>query len=817
MRQVTAALNPNVRNRSLALALLSASALAGPAMAADAAAGKPGSTQLEEVVVTANRGAGEALQNVPMAITAVNVQQLDRAGQGSFSDLAKLTPSLSVTEGAPGFQKFDMRGLSTGGYRTSDTSDRSLVAVYLDDTPISVQGQTPDLKVYDLDRVEILRGPQGTLYGASSMAGTIRFVTAKPNLNSQFGTLEATGSTTEHGSGSYSLRGTANVPLIQGVLAARGAVYQAEDGGYIDNIGLRNKSDANVARTTQARLALRWTPTEKLTVDASATLEQSRAYGLNQALSGLGTYTVSTNSPEGTRDRMQLYSVNVDYDVGFADLISTTSYTSRRIGFNASPEPQIAYFFQDYTGLPVSPNSYPLFKAPPSYSQDIARLIPAEHYEIKNRIHDWMEEVRLVSKDGGPVRWTAGVFYEHQTRHLRQDIPVPGFDTLSYENYFYGPFNTPNGLYNSKTVDAAFNENDIFSGLQDQTEHQLAVYADATWHATPKLDLTAGIRYFDFAEKYYLFEAGVYGVVNHVPLTLNAKQKSSGVNPRVNVSYHLNDDVMVYAEAAKGFRYGGANQPVPLGTTGIAGQCTRDLGAYGYSAAPLTFGPDHLWNYSVGEKAKLAGGRMTLNADVYYVDWQDVQTRLQLNCSYFFTDNKGSITSKGVEVESTIRLTDELTFAGSASYNDATANGNIPTVGAFDGDRSPYFPKWIASAALFYDRPVGPGTLHLQGSYSYRGSEQTTFDPYATTIAGGVLTRTGPSSTFAIIPASRDLSAAASFAVGRYEIGVFGTNLTDGVKVTNIGRATYYKLYQAGDRITVARPRTIGVRLKMNF
>ena len=806
--------------QKLTLALVSGASLAvlghGAASAAEAAAAK-GGTELTEVVVTANRSGAESLQKVAMAISAVNVDQIDKAGQGNLSDLSKFTPSLSITEGAPGFNKFDMRGLSTGAYRTSDTSDRSLVAVYLDDTPISLQGQTPDLKVYDLDRVEILRGPQGTLYGAGSMAGTVRFVTAKPSMTSFFGTAEAGTSTTEHGSGSYNFRVMANMPIIADQLAVRLTAYQGEDGGFIDNIGVRNKQDANLNQTTQARASVRWTPNEKLTVDASATYEQSHAHGLNSGLSGLPAYTTSSNSPEGTRDSFQLYTVGFDYDLGFADLVSTSAYTWRRIGFNASPEPQIGYFFQDYTGLTPSPTNYPLFKAPASYNQQITNSIPAEMYTINNKVHDFMQEIRLVSKNDGPVKWTAGIFYEKQQRHLFQDIPTPGFDKLSYENYFYGPFSTPDHLYNSQTVDAAFHPDDIFSGLQNQSEHQFAVFTDDTWHVTPKLDLTVGIRYFDFSEKYFLFEGGVYGVINHVPLTLNASQKASGTNPRVNVAYHVDDDFMVYAEAAKGFRYGGANQPVPLGTSGIAGQCTQNLASYGYTQAPLTFGPDHLWNYSVGEKARLAGGRLTVNADAYFIDWQDVQTRLLLNCSYFFTANKGAIQSKGIELESSFKLTDEITLNGSAAYNNSQANGNIPTVGAFDGDKTPYFPDWTASASIFYDRPLSTGTLHLQASYQYRGEEQTTFDPSATTIVGGVLTKTGPSAGFAVIPASNNVSASLAYDIGRYEFGVFGNNLTDGVKVTDIGRATYYKIYQAGDRVTYARPRTIGVRVKATF
>ena len=812
----------------LFLLLMSASSAAllahGGAKAAEAApANDDKTTQLQEVVVTANRSGAQSLQSVAMAISAVDIKQFDRTGSTSITDLTKFTPSLVITEDAPGFNKFDMRGLTTGAYRTSDTSDRSLVAVYLDDTPISVQGQTPDLKVYDLERVEVLRGPQGTLYGAGSMSGTIRFITAKPNPNSTFGTLEVSGSGTEHGSGNYNVKGMINIPIIADSLAVRATVYQGEDSGYINNIGLRNKRDANLDRTTQARIAVRWTPTTKLTIDASATYEKSHAYGLNQAVSGLAPYTTSTNGPEGTQDDFQMYSVTGTYDLGFANLVSSSSYTSRRIGFQASYDAQIGYFFENdgYTSNGPSPNAYPLYNPPTAYSQTVADEIPAQLYLISNKIHDFMQEVRLVSKDDGPVKWTVGAYYEHQRRNLYQDDPTPGFDTLSYENAF-GPYNTPNGLYNSKTVDGAFEANDVFSGVQNESEHQLALFTDDTWHVTKKLDITAGVRYFNFSESYYLFESGVYGVINHVPLIQHASLNSSGFNPRFNASYKFDKDFMVYAEAAKGFRYGGTNQPVPVGASGIALQCAQNLASYGYSSAPLTFGPDHLWSYTVGEKAKLFDGRMTLNADAYYVDWKDVQTRLLLNCTYFFTDNKGSITSRGLELESVFRLTHELTVSVSAAYNDSRANGNIPTVGAFDGQLSPYSPRYIAGVSLFYDRPVGDGQLHLQASYQFRGDEHTTFNPQATDISSGVLTATGPNELYAVIPSSVNVGLSAAYDIGRYEFGVFGTNLTNGVKITDIMPGTYYSLpygtpYQDGNRVTYARPRTIGARVKVKF
>jgi outer membrane receptor protein involved in Fe transport len=780
-----------------------------------------GTTQLQEVVVTANRSGAQSVQNVAIPISVVDPTQVDRSGLGNLSDLTKFAPSLTIIQGAPGFNQISMLGLTSMPYRTSDTSDRSLVAVYLDDTPISVQGQTPDLRVYDLERVEILRGPQGTLYGDSSMAGTIRYITAKPSSTSTFGTIEMTGADTEHGAPSYSIRGMFNTPIIEDKLGLRATFYDGQDGGYINNIGLRDKKDANLNNSIQGRAALRWTPDNTLTVDFSATFEQSHAFGLNDAESGLPKYEMDTNSAEGTRDSFQLYQLNIDKDLGFADLISSTSYTWRRIGYNQSDDYTIGYYFANYYSAYGVTNA--LYNAPGSFNLATNDKIPAEHYEIDNKIHDIQQEFRLVSKDGGPIKWSVGGFYEGQVRDLYQDIPVAGFDTSSYAAAFYDLEN-PGKTYNSQTVDGAFNPNDIFSGLQNENDEQIAIFTDDTWHATKKLDLTAGVRYFDYHESYYLYEGGVYGAINHTPLTTNAKEDASGFNPRFNASYHVDRDLMVYAEASKGFRYGGANQPTPTATPAeasgpIPNRCLYDLNQYGLSTAPLTFGPDHLWDYTVGEKAKLAGGRMTFNADAYYIDWSDVQTRLLLNCSYFFTESAGSIHSKGLEAETTFKVTRALTLSGSVGYNDSHAAGNIPTVGAFAGDQSPFSPNWIASAYAFYDKPVADGMMHLQASYQFRSEQNTTFDPFQTSYNAttGVLSKTGPSQGFAIIPPSHDVDASAAYDFGRYEVGIYGTNLINGVRVTNIGRPTYFANYVAGNIDTIARPLTVGLRLKAKF
>jgi outer membrane receptor protein involved in Fe transport len=800
-----------------AVSLSALAATGAIAQTAAPAAPAAGTTQLQEIVVTANRSGAESVQKVAIPMSVVSPTQVDRSGLGNLSDLTNFSPTLSITQGAPGFNQITMLGLTAMPYRTSDTSDRSLVAVYLDDTPISVQGQTPDLRVYDLERVEILQGPQGTLYGDSSMAGTVRFITAKPSSTSSFGTLEATSADTEHGSGSYSIRGMFNTPIIADKLAFRGTFYDGQDGGYINDVGDYNKKDANLNNSVQGRGALRWTPDNTTTVDFAATFEQSHAHGLNDIFSGLPKYEISTNASQGTKDSMQLYQLNIDKDLGFADLISSTAYTWRRLGYYASTEATIGYYFANYYGLKNA-----LYPAPASFNQQVDDIIPAEHYDITNKIQDTMEELRLVSKNDGPVKWTVGGFYEKQKRQLFQDIPVAGFDTSSYAAAFY-ELGTGQP-YNSQTVDGAFHPNDIFSGLQHQTSTQVAFFTDETWHVTPELDLTAGVRYFDYNENYSLYEGGVYGAINHVPLTESATEKANGFNPRFNLSYKFDKDVMVYAEAAKGFRYGGANQPVPTATPAeasgpIPNKCLYDLGLYGYSSAPLTFGPDSLWDYTVGEKSTLDGGRMTFNADAYYINWTSVQTRLLLNCSYFFTESAGTIHSSGLDAETTFKLTHSLTISGSVGYNNSQAAENIPTVGAFKGDQSPYSPNWIASVYLYYDKAVADGMMHLQASYQYRSEENTTFDPYSTSYNATTnsLSKTGANDTFAIIPPSHNVNASAAYDFGRYEVGIYGTNLINGLRITNIAKATYYGNYEAGNLDTVARPLTIGARVKVKF
>jgi len=752
------------------LAILSATAVSPAAMAEDAKA--DGGTKaasdgkaLDVIVVTANRRGASKLQSTPMAITAISAQQLNKLNLTSLSDYANQAPSVYVQEQGPGVNNIVIRGLSTRGLVVSEVEDRSLVSVYVDDMPVTMKSGNPDLKILDLVDVEVLRGPQGTLYGAGSMAGTIRQTTVKPNLQAGQGYVEATGSQTSgSGAGNGSLRGMLNVPLIDGKLALRLNAYNGSDARYINNLGTGNKH-ANSYKVEQGRAALRFQPTDKLTIDASLIYARSHG-GLNDAYTGLGDYTYTSLATEASKDNMRLYNLAFNYDFGFANLISSSSYVNRQ-----------TYYLQDQGILESNwlfGDAYPVQK---------------DEYTIRNSVNDFVEEVRLVSKDKGDFNWTTGAFFERGTRHFWQDEPYGNFDAL-YSDY-YGT------TYHSKTDDFAFNDNDIFSGRQKTVDRQLALFAEGNYSFLEKFKATAGLRYFDWKQAYDLFFSGYYGNVGGQPTTTHSSAAAHGINPRFVLDYHATKDVMFYAEAAKGFRYGGNNQPIPQPL------CTASLQNIGLTSAPATFGPDSLWSYTVAEKGTFLNGRLNFNVTGFKVDWNQTQTATVLDCSYYFTQNIGRVESKGIEFETRFKLTPRLTMGVNASYTDSQTAEAVPSLHIAAGQRAPYAPRYIANASLDYTRPWASGTFNLSGSWAYKSYSTNMFDQ--------------SSDLFRRIPASDNLSLAASYYWDRYEISLYGNNLTNGTKIVDYDRYPTSPDASLGDRVYLARPRTIGIRLKASY
>lgn len=737
-----------------------------------AASGAPGASgQIETITVTATRQGREDIQKVPMAVTALNTTQLSTLNLTSLSDFTRLAPSLSMEQEGPGFNAITIRGLATRQIDTSETEDRSLVSVYLDDTPYSVKSGTPDLKVVDLDSVEVLRGPQGTLYGAGAMAGTIRLITKKPNLEDYSGYVELTASDTDdYGGFNHSERFALNVPIVKDILAMRVSGYHDDNSGYIKSLVFGGTT--NSSHTNQARIALRLTPTDKLTIDASFTFDSLHG-GLDFGEEDLGPYKNVYLVQSLSNDDFKVYSVTGTYDLDFAQLTSTTSYTHLNNYYLDDQSYQYYDFFFGNTGT-----------------------IGAGSFISSNIFRDWVEEIRLTG-ESGPFKWTGGIFYENGTRKTREDNPYTNLDTL------WGQVvGIPN--YSSIVNDFSYEPNDGYWGLIETVNKQIAVYGQLTYSATDQLDLTAGLRYFDWSERYHIYSAGfegtspdaVTGAPFGVPLIINANASAKGVTPRFAAEYHLNEDVNIFAEVAKGFRYGGVNQPVPVL------YCGANLAQNGLKEAPPSFGPDKLWSYTLGEKSTLFDKRLTLNVTGFYIDWYNTQTATYLDCSYYYTQNVGEVTSKGVEVEAAGKITPYLTAQLNASFNDAEAAVDIPTLHAPTGTTAPIAPKYIGSMGATYALPVGENTLEFTGNFSFKSSWFNTFDHTSPHIRE--------------VGWTSELDTAITYLMGNYEVGVFANNLLDRVNVEHNMYAPRFST-QPGDDLAYARPRTVGVRLRAGF
>jgi iron complex outermembrane recepter protein len=729
------------------------------------------SDQLQEILVTASRQGAQNIQDIPMAISAITPQSLETFGLSGMSDYSRMVPSLNLQELGPGINKIDIRGLTTSGIDYTDVQDRPLVTVYLDDTPISLQAQNPDLKVFDLERVEVLRGPQGTLYGAGAMSGTIRLITKKPDLNQVSASSGVDLSNTSgYGGFNYSVRQMVNLPIIDGVLGVRAIVYRGDDTGFIKNIDQDDTGHPDV--TNQARVALRFKPNDTFTLDGSFTYEDLHA-GVYDGFSGLAGYQFTSLEPELTQDSLKIFNLTAEQDFSWAVLTSATSFLDRNnADFGANEYGVNAFLFGGQ--LPLDP------------ALDV----------VSNNTKDFIEEVRLSSNDSGRLRWTGGVFYEHFRRNYYQNQPAQGFDERWGNEIGFPTY--------SSLDDGAFQPNDDFSGIQNSGEHQTAVFGQVTYNILPKLDLTAGLRYFDWHQDFVLYFGGVFGASPAassptspgVPLTESGTNNASGFNPRYAISYHFTDDEMVFAEAAKGFRYGGVNQPVPQSI------CEPYLQEIGLTSAPLTFGADKLWSYSLGEKSSLLDHRLTVNLTGFFIYWTDVQTTRDLACSYYFIENKGTIESRGIELETQARLTQALSLSFNGSYNNATTDGTIENLNAPDGAQTPYAPKWITNTTATYDLPVGSDTLSFATNFSYRSGAATTFNP--------------TDYEYRTLPDVRDLDMAITYKKPRLQIGIFGTNLTNGLKIIN-NAGTVPGSLQPGDTVYYARPRTIGLRMAAQF
>jgi outer membrane receptor protein involved in Fe transport len=631
----------------------------------------PGSG-LEEIVVTATRRS-ERLQDVPISVMAFSQEKLDAQGLKNIDDLSRLSPGVN----------FQRNGMSSAGNYNDEGSDinirgvdstagTSTTGIYIDDSPIQTRhigfgsiNAFPAL--FDLDRVEVLRGPQGTLFGAGAEGGAVRFISPEPNLSKSAGYARADVATTDGGAPSYEGGAAFSAPIIDDVLAFRASVSFRRDGGWVDRVGytlspdntvalptpvyngITTEENANRWNTVTARLAVKWKVSDALEITPSIyyqrlQINDTAAYWIALSNPADNIYRNGNYGTNPSSDPFTLSAVKIKWDLGFASLISNTSFYDRNQKATS-----------DYTQyLRATWNSF----------GELANVYPSPgdngYALFQDDQRNFYQEFRLASNDtNARIVWNAGLFFSHLSENVPESIIDP---TLNSEVLaFSGPnpfvpvcapptLPCPNGL--------------IFNGPLDKVvDKQIAAFGEVAFKITDTFKATAGLRVSKLDYSGSVNETGPF-LGTTIVTTSSATEKP--VTPKAVLSWQPDRDDLVYASASKGFRPGGPN----VGVSYLL--CGTNLAALGLSQVPPQFSSDSLWSYEIGSKNTFLDHKLQINTSVYYIDWRNIQQNVYLPaCGEQFTANLGKAKSEGGDVEVLYRPIEPLTFDLTAAYTDA--------------------------------------------------------------------------------------------------------------------------------------------------
>lgn len=757
-----------------------------------------GSDKIEQVIVTAQRRE-ESVKDVPYSVSAISGTELQDRHILNVEDITRETPGISFGAGAnTGMDTITIRGVSSQG-------GGATVGLYLDDVPISTtnpfnpsySGAT-EPKLFDLNRVEILRGPQGTLYGASSMGGTLRYISNQPDLDTLSSTVGADVSGTEHGGPNTDDSAVINVPLVPGVAAIRAGIDYSELSGYINHYtfipptqasllaggndshaGTLNQTGVNLDRTLAGRIALEYKPDSDLTVTASFFGQRYRSDDTSLFYPSVGLYDEDKLVAERSRDTMFVPSLTVTEDLGWADLTSISSYFWRQNAhqsdgtfFNSDFIEYLADFYYADT-IPCACGAAFAAEPGPSITNQTTATTS--------------EELRFASKlpaeSGLPISWIGGLFLSD--RKIR----------VSDAEYALGVRQTFIDLYGIDPVNSGFadpfNNDSVFWAEARDDERQYAGFGELSYNITPALKATAGLRYL-FARTGYTYDEGGY-FAQGIPPVVNLTNRYYATTPKFALDYAIDDTISLYANATKGYRLGGYIQPIQT----TVGLCVADLQALGLANPGFSYGADKLWSYETGAKADLLDHHLTIDGAAYYIDWSNIQQTFDLSCGSPYTANFGSAESEGGELEIRGKPMAGLTLGLDAGVTHATLTKVEPNVGASVGQKLLNTPDWTATFSGEYDWEMpGDFDAFVRSDYDWVGRSHGAYSPSATDYSRPV---------YAILNAS----LGADF--GRYEVSLYAKNLLDDQKI--IQHVSIEELVSA----YAPRPLTVGLNFTAKF
>ena len=699
--------------RSLTATAVLGSTLLTPSVRAAEGASAHGSVSadtLTEIVVTAEKRTS-TVQKTPISITAIDGAALEAQGIANLTTVAQQVPGISFKTSGPGQTEFEMRGLtSTGG-------ESPTVGFYLDDavlTPAAMaqNGKTViDPSLYDLARIEVLRGPQGTLYGAGSMGGTIKLITNQPDTHAFAGSAQGIFTTTASGGGfNHTENAMLNLPIQDGVAALRLVGTDKSVDGWIDRVVL-NPFPTEVNNSTQrgdvagtapsaviqhsntetlrgGRATLLVTPSDRLSITASV---------MHQAINQDGASTIDApplneahyqpyDVAEPFKDTFNLASLTVKVDFDAFQLVSATANWDREQDQTQDISEAMQYYIGGFFG-PQAAFPFGTTQTVTEAGNTWYGFGPGTISE-DDSTHQFSEELRLTSTGSGPLQWIAGAYYSHYgaTSHVYSFYPVSDVG-------FNGDFGTNNLADNHRQLSI----------------DQYALFGEASYAFADHLKATVGARYYGYHSDSATSVSGVSA--NGTNATLYGRAQNSGVTPKLNLAYTPDDNSTTYATISKGFRPGGPNSPIPVPP------CP--------GAAPTQFGPDNVWNYEVGQKSRFADGHATVAGAVYYENWSDVQQQVAPGCGFKYTANAGKARVYGAELELSVLLAEGVTFSQNVAYTNAANAETVPLAGVTSGDRLLDVPTWTANTSLNYRTTVGANlAMVARINNSYVGSMQ---------------------------------------------------------------------------------------------
>jgi outer membrane receptor protein involved in Fe transport len=766
---------------------------------------------LEEVIVTAQKRA-ENEQTVPMSITTFSATTLQQKAITEFFDYATKVPNLAFAptgDGVGTARTISIRGIT--GIAGDGTT-----GFYIDDVPLP---DSIDPRVLDLERIEVLRGPQGTLYGARSMGGTVRLITQTPDLSHFSATVHGGLSDTDRTDRpNYTADAVVNIPIVQDQIALRLTGFYDYQAGYFKRSWCTDPATAGVScfplsttgRTTVSNVAALDTygGSASLTIKAGDAVTITPRIMMQRAdyngfplgdfnktpENGIGfpvpsppatspvplpsplnttdfTQARFFDIPEGGSDWWDLYSLTVHWNTGVGELVSSTAYFDRTVD-ETEDESEFVWAALVGGGAPSQPG-------------------PIE--EIKD-YQSFVQEIRFASTLSGPLQFVVGGFYSDfhgriPFASLYPPATVPGIDDIF------------NGGMPGNSMGIA---NLIFAQDYHTDIQEPAVFGELYYNITPALKATAGLRWYQVKATSHGYEAGYATGAFDTVIGSEATTKQSGTNPKFELDYQFAPDQMVYGLASKGFRPGGVVPIVPPGTAGTPNDCVASLAAVNPNLKigdTRSYQSDSLWNYELGTKNTLLDHRLILNAAAFDIRWSNIQQQILLGCGFQFISNAGAAESKGGEIDLRARATDHLEVSLGIGYNDAkiTEKGNSPQpVG------SPVFqvPDWTGNGALTYTLPITSSWNSVSViDYSYVGSSYS-----ANNIPQEPRKR----------PAYRLLNARFAFAHGATELALVGKNLTN--EVANLADNRSIAAEVPGrPRLFLNQPRTIGIEVTHRF